>query len=47
SGGRCMTVVGMGANILEANQKAYEAVEQIHFDGAWYRKDIGNKFFEN
>ncbi len=47
SGGRCLTVVGMGENIIEANQHAYEAVEQIHFDGAWYRKDIGNRFFEN
>jgi phosphoribosylamine--glycine ligase len=44
-GGRCFTCVGLGANILKANARAYEAVRTISFDGAWYRKDIGRKFF--
>lgn len=47
SGGRCITVVGLGNNILEANHRAYEALGDISFDGSWYRSDIGNKFFED
>lgn len=44
-GGRCFTVVGIGPTILSANKRAYEAVPKICFDGAWSRKDIGQKFF--
>lgn len=44
-GGRCFTVVGLGTNLLNANVRAYEAAERIGFEGAWYRKDIGRKFF--
>ena len=40
-GGRCFTVVGIGKDIFEASAKAYEAVPQVRFQGAWYRKDIG------
>jgi phosphoribosylamine--glycine ligase len=47
SSGRCFTVVGIGRNIVNANTRAYEAVKRIHFEGAWYRKDIGNSFFES
>ncbi|ADK82291.1 phosphoribosylamine/glycine ligase [Sediminispirochaeta smaragdinae DSM 11293] len=45
--GRCFTVVGLGNNIVNANTRAYEAVKRIRFDGAWYRNDIGNAFFED
>lgn len=45
SGGRCVTVVGIGGNILEANHNAYGSVKEISFKGAWYREDIGNHFF--
>lgn len=44
-GGRCFTVVGIGPNLLNANVRAYEAVPRIEFEGAWYRNDIGKKFF--
>jgi phosphoribosylamine---glycine ligase len=44
-GGRCFTVVGFGNSILRASVKSYEAVKQIRFEGAWYRPDIGRKFF--
>lgn len=44
-GGRCFTVVGFGNSILSASVKSYEAVRRIHFEGAWYRPDIGRKFF--
>jgi phosphoribosylamine--glycine ligase len=46
TGGRCFTVVGKAHNIITANKNAYSAVPLITFEGAWYRKDIGEKFFE-
>ena len=46
-GGRNITVVGIGQNIIQANKQAYQYIDAIKFEGAWYRKDIGNKFFEN
>jgi phosphoribosylamine--glycine ligase len=47
TGGRNVTVVGIGQNIIQANKQAYEYIDTIKFTGSWYRKDIGNKFFEN
>ena len=44
-GGRCFTIVGIGPTVMSANVRAYEAVPQVAFDGAWSRKDIGKKFF--
>lgn len=40
SGGRVLNVVGLGSTLAEARQRAYSAVEQIHFDGMQYRRDI-------
>jgi phosphoribosylamine--glycine ligase len=36
-----MCVVGLADTVRGAQQKAYEAINQIHFDGMQYRKDIG------
>ncbi len=47
TGGRCVTVVGVGYNIMNANKNAYKGVKYVNFEGAWYRQDIGNRFFEN
>lgn len=47
TGGRNVTIVGIGKNIIQANKQAYEFIENVKFEGAWYRSDIGNKFFEN
>lgn len=44
-GGRCFSVVGKGRNILEARTRAYEGAQEVSFRGAWFRKDIGNKFY--
>jgi phosphoribosylamine---glycine ligase len=41
AGGRVLTVVGMGTSIPEARLHAYAAAEQINFEGAFYRRDIG------
>ncbi len=46
-GGRCFTCVGISSNIIKANARAYEAVKGVSFEGSWYRKDIGKKFFTN
>lgn len=41
AGGRVLNVVGLGSSIVEARERAYRAVEQIHFEGMHYRADIG------
>ncbi len=43
AGGRVLTVTATGKTLLEAKEKVYRAVEKIHFEGAHYRKDIGDK----
>lgn len=43
-GGRCFTVVGRGNDLTHASRIAYEHVNQVRFEGAWYRSDIGSKF---
>ena len=39
-GGRVLGVTGLGPSIEKAADRAYEAVRQIHFDGAQFRRDI-------
>lgn len=46
-GGRTVTVVGKAKSIEEANKRAYKVIESFHLEGGWYRKDIGEKFFES
>ncbi len=41
SGGRVLACSAYGANFSEAWRKAYDALQTIHFDGMFYRKDIG------
>ncbi|TAK91708.1 MAG: phosphoribosylamine--glycine ligase [Burkholderiaceae bacterium] len=41
NGGRVLCVVGLGDMVRKAQQRAYEGVESIRFDGMQYRKDIG------
>lgn len=43
SGGRVLGVVGTGTDLKSALEKAYEGCGKIHFDGAFFRKDIGQK----
>ena len=43
SGGRVLGVTATGKDLETALQKAYAAVEEIHFDSAFYRKDIGQR----
>lgn len=41
NGGRVLGVTATAKTLDEALEKAYAAVEKIHFDGAHYRHDIG------
>ncbi len=43
AGGRVLGVTALGNDIADALGKSYAAVEQIKFDGAHYRKDIGRR----
>ena len=42
AGGRVLTVVGGGDSIEQARQRAYSRLEQIGFQGARWRRDIGS-----
>ncbi len=41
AGGRVLTVSARGDTLLDARERAYRAVNEIHFNGAHYRRDIG------
>jgi phosphoribosylamine--glycine ligase len=40
-GGRVLTVCALGSDFADAQARAYAAARKIHFDGMFYRKDIG------
>jgi phosphoribosylamine--glycine ligase len=42
-GGRVLGVTALGDTLAGAKRKAYEAVSRIHFQGALFRRDIGDK----
>ena len=42
-GGRVLCVVGLGDTVSQAQTRAYEVVKQIHWDGVYYRSDIGHR----
>ncbi len=41
TGGRVLGITGQGRDFQQACQRAYAAVEKIHFEKAYYRRDIG------
>ncbi|UCH41188.1 MAG: phosphoribosylamine--glycine ligase [Gammaproteobacteria bacterium] len=43
NGGRVLCAVGLGENIADAQRQAYEIVESIDWDCAYFRTDIGFK----
>jgi phosphoribosylamine--glycine ligase len=43
SGGRVLCVTALGDSIKMAQRRAYQAAEQIRFDGMQYRHDIGHR----
>lgn len=46
SGGRVLSVTGLGATLREAVDTAYAAVGKIAFEGAFHRADIAHRAFE-
>lgn len=47
SGGRVLGVTALGPDFTAAREKAYAAVEKIHFEGAHFRRDIGWRAIQN
>jgi phosphoribosylamine--glycine ligase len=41
SGGRVLAVTSYGKNLEAALEKSYDSISKINYDGAYYRKDIG------
>jgi phosphoribosylamine--glycine ligase len=41
AGGRVLSVVGTGPDLVAARKQAYQRVEQVHLPGGHYRSDIG------
>lgn len=46
SGGRVLCATALGNTVLEAQQKAYEAIKHINWDGMFYRRDIAYRAIE-
>ena len=43
AGGRVLCVTALGEDVTAAQRRAYEAVHHIHWEGAFYRHDIGHR----
>ncbi len=42
AGGRVLGVTAVGTDLAEARARAYGAIEQVDWDGGFYRRDIGS-----
>ncbi|MDB5947246.1 MAG: phosphoribosylamine--glycine ligase [Ramlibacter sp.] len=47
AGGRVLCVTALADSVKAAQQRAYEVADQIRFDGAQYRRDIGFRALRN
>lgn len=43
SGGRVLCVTALGDDLAAAQKKAYAAVDKVHFDKSYFRRDIADK----
>jgi len=43
AGGRVLTVCALGGDIADARRRAYAAIDAIHYDGAFCRRDIAHR----
>ncbi|MEO6907227.1 MAG: phosphoribosylglycinamide synthetase C domain-containing protein [Abditibacteriaceae bacterium] len=41
SGGRVLGVTSLGDGFADARERCYRGVEQIQFEGSYFRRDIG------
>ena len=46
AGGRVLGVVAIGDTLKEAIDASYANVKKVHFENAFYRKDIGKRAME-
>lgn len=46
NGGRVLAVTSYGENIKEAVQSSLEVLGQIHYEGIYFREDIGHEFIQ-
>jgi phosphoribosylamine--glycine ligase len=46
SGGRVLGITAKAKTLEQATNKAYKLIDNINFDGAQYRNDIGKKAFK-
>ena len=47
NGGRVLGITATGADIVQAVNKAYEAVKKVSFTGMHYRRDIAFRALPN
>ena len=47
TGGRVLCVTALADNVRQAQQRVYDVVRGIHFDGMQYRGDIGHRAVKN
>ena len=47
TGGRVLCVTALADSVKAAQQRAYEVADQVRFDGAQYRRDIGYRALRN
>jgi phosphoribosylamine--glycine ligase len=43
NGGRVLCVTALGDTVRQAQTQAYAVVDDIHFEGMQYRRDIGHR----
>jgi phosphoribosylamine--glycine ligase len=43
AGGRVLGVTARGATLEQALARAYKALSVVHFDGIYFRRDIGHR----
>jgi phosphoribosylamine--glycine ligase len=43
AGGRVLGVTAAASTFQEALDRAYQAIAEIHFEGMYYRRDIGHR----
>jgi phosphoribosylamine---glycine ligase len=42
-GGRVLNVTAFGTDFAQSIDSAYQAIATVHFEGMYYRKDIGRR----
>lgn len=43
TGGRVLSITAVADTLEESLEKCYDTISQIHFEGAYFRRDIGNR----